>query len=143
MRFLSRRAFAFLIPSFAAAQQAAEKTRRPEVLPTKAYPFENLKMRAAANTKTYAILHGNTHTGVPLDLHETELAAGAEPHPPHRHAHEEMLFVREGAVELILADGKTLLGPGSCAYLASNDLHGYRNPGSVPARYFVFAIGEE
>ena len=100
-------------------------------------------MRVAENTKTFPILHGNTHTGVLLDLHETELAAGATPHQPHRHAHEEMLFVREGEVELILAGGTTRLGPGSCAYLASNDLHGYRNPGNAPAKYFVFAIGSE
>ena len=135
--------FAFLIPSLAAAQKASKTTRTPAMLRTKAYPFETLKMRQAENTKTWPILNGNTHTGVPLDLHETELAAGAAPHPPHRHAHEEMLFVREGEVELILAGGTTRLGSGSCAYLASNDLHGYRNPGNVPAKYFVFAIGNE
>jgi len=143
MKFLSRRAFSFLIPSLAVAQQTADSVRHPAVLSTKAYPFEKLNMRPAQNTKTYPILNGNTHTGVLLDLHETELAAGAAPHPPHRHAHEEMLFVREGNIELILADGTTRLGPGSCAYLASNDLHGYRNPGNTPARYFVFAIGNE
>jgi quercetin dioxygenase-like cupin family protein len=97
--------FAFLIPSFAAAQKPSETTRTPAMLGTKAYSFETLKMRNAENTKTYPILHGSTHTGVLLDLHETELAPGAVPHPPHRHAHEEMLFVREGEVELILASG--------------------------------------
>src|ERR1700759_2189357 len=61
MRFLSRRAFSFLIPSLAAAQQAPENNRHPAVLPTKAYPFESLTMRAAQTTKTYPILNGNTH----------------------------------------------------------------------------------
>ena len=143
MRSLTRRMFAFLIPSFAAAQKASESTRSPTILRTRAYPFETLKVHEAESTKTWPILKGNTHAGVLLDLHETELAPGAAPHPPHRHAHEEMLFVREGEVELILAGGTTRLGSGSCAYLASNDLHGYRNPGNVPAKYFVFAIGNE
>ena len=107
LKFLSRRAFAFLIPAFAAGRRGRGKGTSRGILPTKAYPFESLQMRPAENTKTYAILHGNTHAGVLLDLHETELAAGAAPHPPHRHAHEEMLFVREGQVELVLADGTT------------------------------------
>jgi len=143
MKSLTRRMFAFLIPSFSAAQKASEATRPPAMLRTMAYPFETLKMRAAENTRTWPILHGNTHTGVLLDLHETELVPGAAPHPPHRHAHEEMLFVREGEVELILPSGTTRLASGSCAYVASNDLHGYRNPGNTPAKYFVLAIGNE
>jgi quercetin dioxygenase-like cupin family protein len=89
------------------------------------------------------ILDGSTHGGFKLSLHETELAPGGVPHPPHSHVHEEMLFVREGELELILNGRTTLLGPGSCGYLASNHLHGYRNPGTMPAKYFVLALGTD
>lgn len=94
-------------------------------------------------TATTQILDGTTHSGFELNLHETELRPGGVPHPPHSHAHEEMLFVREGELDLILDGRTTRLGPGSCAYLASNDLHGYRNPGARPARYFVLALGTD
>jgi mannose-6-phosphate isomerase-like protein (cupin superfamily) len=55
--------------------------------------------------------------------------------------HEELLFIREGELEVTINGQGTRLGPGSCAYLASNDLHGYRNVGTVPAKYFVLALG--
>jgi quercetin dioxygenase-like cupin family protein len=35
----------------------------------------------------------------------------------------------------------TRLTPGSVVYVASNDLHGWKNPGQEPARYFVMALG--
>jgi quercetin dioxygenase-like cupin family protein len=33
------------------------------------------------------------------------------------------------------------LGPGSAAYVASNEVHGWRNVGTTRAQYFVLAIG--
>ena len=143
MKSPTRRGFALLMPALAAAQQSSENNRHGDVLPSKAYSFEQLKSRQNGPMKSYQILRGNTHANFPMDLHETELGPGAAPHPPHRHAHEEMLFIREGQVEVTVNGQATLLGPGSCAYLASNDLHGYRNPGAVPAKYFVLALGGE
>ena len=137
----TRRAFAALIPALCAAQQRAESERHADVLPSKGYRFDQLKSRPGEHMTSYQILRGSTHTAFELDLHETELAPGAAPHPPHRHVHEELLFIREGQVELSLNGQLTLLDAGSCAYLASNDLHGYRNPGAVPAKYFVLALG--
>ena len=136
----TRRHLALLFPALATAQQpAAEKG----VLPSKPYPFEQLTGRQTATIKSYQILTGDTHSGYRLDLHESELPGGAAPHPPHRHVHEEMLFIREGQMEVTINGQSTLLGPGSCAYMASNDLHGYRNPGTAPAKYFVLALGTD
>src|SRR5215831_10368908 len=98
--------------------------------------------RAADPTiKSYQILTGDTHSGYLLDLHESELPAGMSPHPPHKHVHEEILFIREGEVEVTINGQSRRLGPGSCAFMASNDLHGYRNSGTRPAKYFVLALG--
>ena len=143
MKFPTRRAFAALLPSLGLAQQTSQKNRRDEILPTGAFVFEKLRLRPSQNMKTYPILSGTTHSGFNLDLHETELAPGGVPHPPHQHVHEELLFVREGELELIRSEGTTRLGPGSCAYMAANDLHGYRNPGAPPAKYFVLALGTD
>ncbi len=46
-------------------------------------------------------------------------------------------------MEVTINGQATLLGPGSCAYIASNDLHGYRNPGATPSKYFVLAFGSD
>src|SRR5215831_3025710 len=138
----TRRSLAFLFPALAASQQRSQ-TPEKSVLPSKAYPFEQLTGRQTTTIKSYQILTGDTHSGYRLDLHESELPGGTAPHPPHRHVHEEMLFIREGQMEVTINGQSTLLGPGSCAYMASNDLHGYRNPGTAPAKYFVLALGTD
>jgi quercetin dioxygenase-like cupin family protein len=143
MKSFTRRAFAPLFAALAAAQQRSQPGGNSEKLPSKAYPFEELMPRQTGQMTAYQILKGSTHSGFELDLHETELAPGGVPHPPHSHVHEELLFVREGELEVILNGRTTRLGAGSCAYLASNDLHGYRNPGAAPAKYFVLALGTD
>ena len=139
----TRRALAFLFPAVMAGQQPSQPAARPGTLPSKAFPFPDLSGRQSGTIKLYQILTGNTHTGYKLDLHESELPGGGVPHPPHRHVHEELLFVREGEMEVSI-DGQWIKLPaGSCAYMASNDLHGYRNPGTATAKYFVLALGND
>ena len=138
----TRRSLAFLFPALAASQPRSQ-TPEKGVLPSKAYSFEQLTGRQTTTIKSYQILTGDTHSGYRLDLHESELPGGTAPHPPHRHVHEEMLFIREGQMEVTINGRGTVLGPGSCAYIASNDLHGYRNPGTAPSKYFVLALGTD
>ena len=138
----TRRALAFFFPALAAAQQRSPAATAG-MLSSKSFPFEELSGRRNGAIKLYRILTGNTHSGYRIDLHESELVGGAAPHPPHRHVHEELLFVREGELEVVMNGQSTRLGPGSCAFMASNDLHGYRNPGAVSAKYFVLALGTD
>ena len=48
-----------------------------------------------------------------------------------------MLFLKEGTVEAFIGRQTTRLGPGSVLFQASNQLHGLKNVGTVPAVYFV------
>jgi quercetin dioxygenase-like cupin family protein len=72
-----------------------------------------------------------------LELHVTTLNPGQEPHPPHRHPNEELVILREGTVEALVNGDWKRLGPGSVIFNASNQLHGLRNVGTVPAIYHV------
>lgn len=127
------------IPALAAAQAPAKK----DVLPSRAFRYEDLAARKAGVITSRQILNGLTHTGNIVDLHETELPAGEAPHPPHHHVHEEMLLVRDGQLDVTIMGNVTRLGPGSAAYIASGQEHGWRNTGSTPAHYFVLALGDE
>ena len=49
----------------------------------------------------------------------------------------------EGTLEFTLNGSASKLGPGSVAYLASNDEHGFRNTGDGRARYCVMALGRD
>jgi quercetin dioxygenase-like cupin family protein len=61
-----------------------------------------------------------------------------EPHPPHQHPEEEILLIGEGAGE-ILVNGKTnAVGPGALLYCEANHLHGIKNTGSKPLRFYFF-----
>ena len=69
------------------------------------------------------------------------LNPGMEPHPPHRHEHSEWLMIREGQCEWLIDGKRRPAGPGDICYAASMQLHGIRNTGTAPARYFVIAVG--
>ncbi len=140
LRGLSRRDACLLLPALAATAAFADQ---PAPLASHAYRFEDLPVRSNGANRFRAVLDGQTHAGARLEIHETTLAPGASPHPPHRHIHEEIFLMREGAVEVTISGKTTRLGPGGVAFIASNDLHGLRNAGETPANYFVLALGSE
>src|SRR5437762_8903445 len=72
-----------------------------------------------------------------LELHVTTLNPGQASHPPHQHANEELVIVKEGTVEALVNGEWKKVGPGSVIFNASNQLHGIRNAGSGPATYHV------
>ena len=52
-------------------------------------------------------------------------------------------MIREGTIEVTIEGKTSRIGPGSVAYVASNQEHGVHNPGPDHAQYFVFALGTE
>jgi mannose-6-phosphate isomerase-like protein (cupin superfamily) len=128
--------------SQAVAAQTVPAAAKPRLV-SKAYPFAELKERKSGGNSSWAILNGQTWAGCPIEVHETRLAPGASPHPPHHHAHEEMFLIREGTLEVTIAGQTARIGPGSAAYVASNDQHGVKNVGETAALYFVLAVGNQ
>ena len=134
---VSRRDINLLLPALLAAQKTSAA-----VLPSKCYEFSELPVKTNPETQMESrqVLRGETHGGFEIACHMTKLAPGAMPHPPHKHVNEEMFFLREGTIE-ITVEGKTCrLGPGSVAFIASNELHGAKNVGDVPAQYFILEL---
>ena len=130
----SRRNLALL---FAAMQAPAQ-----DALPSRMYKYEELPVKGGATSpnKSRAILDGKTHTGYRVEMHETELGPGLAPHPPHKHVHEELVIVREGTLEVTILGKSERLTPGSVAYVASNEEHGWRNVGETRARYTILTL---
>ena len=135
----SRRDFGLFLPLLTAA--AAEA--KDEVLPSRTLKFEDMPVKQNGVNASRQILNGATHSGYHFDIHMTELAPGEAPHPPHRHVHEEMIMIHQGTLEVTINDKSATLGPGSVAYLASNDHHGWKNVGQDRAQYFVLALGRD
>lgn len=134
----TRRELAALLPALAAAQTVpAAKSK----LPSKAYLYEDLAVKESNGNKSRAVLDGLTHTGYEVELHITELGPGLAPHAAHRHAHEEIVMLRTGALDVTIEGKTTRVTAGSVVYVASNELHGWKNAGETPAQYFVIALG--
>lgn len=123
----------------------AEGDDKNAVLPSQCYDYTSLpvKVNEKNGNETRQVFTGTDHTGYPVDLHITKLAAGQMPHPQHQHVHEEMIFLRQGTLEVYTPGKTTRIGSGSVAYVKSNERHGWKNIGNTPAEYFVMAIGRQ
>jgi len=136
----TRRDLGVLIPALVSATAVAQDKK---TLPSKVFEYADLPVRVIGENKQRAVMKGETHSGYPIELHMTELGPGQAPHPPHKHVHEELLMLQTGSLEVTISGQTKQVGAGSIVYVASNELHGWKNPGSGPAQYFVIALGRD
>ncbi len=110
------------------------------------FPLDQQPVRTMANGgESRDIVRGRLSTGESVNLHQSMQVVGTVPNAPHVIQHSEFILVREGELEFQHeVDGKMVaekVGPGGVIYVAFGTRHTVRNIGSVPARYFVVAIG--
>ena len=135
---LTRRSLLQTLPLLAAAPAlGADSPALSSFIKT----YDQLPVKQDGPNQSRQILDGLTHTGFHLEVHETTLAPGSEPHPPHRHEHEEFFMIVKGNLVVTIAGKTGAIGPGGAAFVHSNELHGVHNPGPEPAQYFVVAAG--
>ena len=132
-----RRAFILALPALMASSALASEKH---YLTSKVYEFQHLPVHHGKTNTSRPVLDGLTHEDCRIEMHESDLAPGNMPHPPHHHRHEEMFMVRQGTLEITINGKSSKAGPGSVAFIASNDEHGIRNAGDDHAQYFVLAI---
>ena len=134
----SRRELCLMLPALGATTAfAAEKP----VLPSRDYDFKDLPAHTHGPLTTRPVFEGYTHDRFRVAMHESDLAPGGMPHPPHHHEHEEVFMVRLGTLEVTIEGKVSQAGPGSVVYVASNQEHGARNVGKTHAQYFVLELG--
>jgi mannose-6-phosphate isomerase-like protein (cupin superfamily) len=141
---VTRRDLSLLLPALMAkqldAQAVAQQVEKP-VLPAKAYEYSGLPVKMNGENESRAVFDGLTHSGYPVELHMTRLAAGESPHAPHRHVNEEVMMLRSGRLDAFFGGETTRIEAGSVIYMASMEEHGWKNPGPDAAEYFVIALG--
>ena len=139
---LNRREFGMAMAAFAALAGVAEGQNSGVLGEPKVFHYDELPVKHNGDVgESRAVVQGKLPTGEAIEVHQTTLMPGKMPHPPHHHSHSELLLIREGQVEY-LSGGKTQpAGPGDIIFTASMLEHGLKNVGTVPAKYFVVAIG--
>ena len=128
---------ALVLLFLAAVATSPAATSTPPVLGSAAVSWEEIQARESPNGRSRQVFRAPTATLDELELHTTTLAPGQSPHPPHKHPDEELVIIKEGTVESNLDGQIRRLGPGSVIFQASNQMHGLRNVGDVPAVYHV------
>jgi len=133
-----RRSLFLAVPALAAAGAFAADS---QPLGTFIKPYDQLPAKSNGKNTFRPILDGITHSGDHIEVHETTLAPGASPHPPHRHEHEELFLMMKGQLTVTIAGKTGVIGPGAAAFVHSGELHGVHNSGNEDAQYFVVATG--
>ena len=138
---ISRRTLAALLP---AAMAGAAPAKAAELLPSIIMNPDEAAARQSETTRQRRFFDGLTHERFRVEVHETILAPGVAPHAAHRHVHEELVIVREGALEVEMeGEAMKVVRAGGLIFAASNRMHGWKNAGDTPASYFVVAIGND
>ena len=158
MKRYSRRDLSLLLPALAASAAAsAQNTKQGSAAPaaadnpvekmpvmkTMAYRYADLPATTNGQNKQRRMFTAKTHTGFKMESHMSDIAPGEVNHPPHQHLREEMMLIREGAMELTIAGKPHRLGPGDVGVIGSNEMHNAKNVGTVVAKYFIVNIGRD
>ena len=125
------------LPGFIAAAATPEPVAVKPPMGSVAFDWEKMTVKSSANGALRRVCQAPTATLDELECHVTTLNRGIAAHPPHRHADEELLIVKEGVVEALVAGEWVKLGPGSVIFQAANIDHAIRNAGEQPATYHV------
>jgi len=119
---------------------AAQSTPARAPLRSAVFPPDTGRLRVTDAGVFRALVDTVTSNLTRLEIHVTTLGPGKSPHPPHRHAHEELMIVRNGTLDVFQNGATRRAGPGAVIFEASNELHGLRNPGPDSATYVVIRL---
>jgi len=138
---ITRRDFvvALAAASVAIAGIALAQPSKP-VMHSCVFNWADLKVTPTKQGERRAVFDAPTPALADLECHITTLNPGESPHPPHRHADEELMIIKEGTVEALQGDKTNLVTAGGIIFEASNEFHGLRNIGTNRATYFVLKI---
>ena len=89
------------------------------------------------------VVDSPTATLINFESHITTINPGEMPHAAHRHPDEEIILVKEGELDVTINGHTQHAGPGSIFFYSSNDEHGMKNTGTIPATYYVIRIVTE
>lgn len=123
------------VPKEGAAAMAA-----PGKLGSTVFDWVRLEVKPTKSGERRAVVDSPTTTLANFECHVTTLQAGVAAHAAHRHPDEEIILVKEGALDVTINGMTTRAGAGSICFYGSNDEHGMKNAGDTMATYYVIRI---
>ena len=126
-----------LTTAFVTLCAASLMRAQSQVMGSRIFDWESLKVEKTKVGERRDVVRLPTATLDELEMHITTLNPGLESHPPHQHAAEELIIIKEGTLESFVNGEYRKVGPGSIVFQASNQPHAIRNVGTGPATYHV------
>jgi quercetin dioxygenase-like cupin family protein len=137
---MSQSAFRRLILSTVLVAVSTAYAQAQAPLRSTVFPADSARVRKVGAANQRSLVDTLTAILSKLEMHETTLAPGQSPHAPHRHAHEELMILRNGTVEVLQGTTTRVAHAGDVIFMASNELHGLKNTGTTDATYLVIRI---
>jgi|SRR5688572_12873814 len=107
------------------------------ILDSTAWQWADLEARKTDVGQYRRVVRQPTRTLDELEMHVTTLNPHTTSHPPHTHANEEMVILKEGTLKAHVNGKDVIVGPGAVLFYASMQPHGVTNVGDTPATYYV------
>jgi quercetin dioxygenase-like cupin family protein len=127
-----------------APKEGAEAAAAPGKLGSSVIEWAKLEFKPSKVGGRRDVINSPTTTLANFSVHVTTLNPGQAPHAPHHHADEEIVVVKEGALDVTQKEVTTRATKGSIIFCASNDEHGWRNAADTTTTYYVIrAITEK
>lgn len=117
----------------------AAENKPPAVMGSSVFDWNSIEAKTNAIGSFRKFFQAPTATLDELECHVTTLKSGMMPHPPHKHANEEIIIIREGTLDVTQNGETKRIGPGSVIFNASNVMHSLKNVGNAPAVYHVIS----
>ena len=117
----------------------AESNGKP-VMHSCFFNWDDLKVVPTKQGERRSVFDAPTPALADLECHITTLNPGQSPHPPHKHADEELMLIREGTLAALQGDKTNIVTSGGIIFEASNEFHGLTNVGTNQATYWVIKI---
>jgi len=120
-----------------AARGQSDKT---SAMTSTAIEWNSLQVKTNATGSSRKFFEGPTATLDELECHASTLNPGATNHVILERPNDEVIIVKEGTIEAYTGDKWVRVGPGSVIFNAAGAPQSMRNPGDVPATYYVITI---
>lgn len=141
---MDRREFAALLPALLAltasearAADTALSTVQSGVFKPGPAKTGSIPKRASRGYTKGILKSGN----IQLEIHETTQEVGAPHEPVETHLHSEIWLVQSGTLALTTNGVTRTMVAGDVGICVAGDKHYIQNAGTVPATYFVVAVG--
>jgi quercetin dioxygenase-like cupin family protein len=123
-----------------APKEGAAAAAAPGKLGSRVFDWAKLEMKPTKTGARRDVVDSPTTTLAKFECHVTTLSPGEAPHAPHHHPDEEIVFIKEGALDVTLKGATTRAGAGSIILASSNEEHGWRNAADTATTYYVMRI---